>query len=57
MSFDKDFENMITRCLKDPEHHRRRRERFLAIRATEAFTINARRAPFGQRRAPPVAQY
>lgn len=51
MTFDPDFENMINRCIKHPEHHRRRRERFLAIRATEAL---AQRATFGQRKSPPA---
>lgn len=51
MSFGQDFENMINRCIKHPEHHQRRRERFLAIRATE---ILSQRTTFGQRKAPPA---
>lgn len=57
MSFDADFERMINKTIKDPEHHRIRREKF----CSSFFEFNRERfAPrhsFGHRETPPPVHY
>lgn len=53
MSFDQDFENMINRNIRHPEHHRIRREKFHAAYYSLTRERLGLRQTFGLRTAPP----
>lgn len=56
MSFDADFERMVNRTIRHPEHHKLRRKRF----HTSFYEFNrerfAPRQSFGHRETPPPPQ-